>query len=366
MAADFRSNLDELARQLVETSAHCTSEEAAKFSLVAPFIEFLGWNPRDPQQVKPEHYLDFSEKYRNKADFALFSGNIPVIAIECKSVGNARNDDRGQLKAYFNAAKTVRVGALTDGVVWEFFADSDDPNIMDDKPFLVIDLRAVAQGKAIEPTYDALSALTRDRFDPEQIGAEASRRLLFQGFTRQIGTLFSNPSSEFCRLLMKQEGVKNVRDTRMPEYQILVRQALKAVLDAEILQRLNIPTAALQAAQSANVQEAIEQVAEAKTETTAAEMNAFFWAKARLAFLVKDETLFALTQQLAYKDYQTRFIVYLGAERKGRIFEFYEGKEKNRYVFGNDKVIETNDLRQLDATLLETFQLRAKELAKAP
>jgi hypothetical protein len=362
MDTDFSTRLDELAQRLVDAAAHCRTEEAAKFSLVAPFIEFLGYDVRDPRQVQPEHAADFSEKYRNRVDFALIKDGVPVMAIECKSVGNSRADDRGQLKAYFNASQPVKVGVLTDGLVWEFFADCDEPNIMDDNPFLLLDLRQVALGKAIDPTYDALEQLTRERFRPDEIGSEASRRLLFQGFVRQIAAQFSAPTADFCRLLMKAEGVKNVREPRMPEYKTLVSQAIHAVLDAQILQRLNIHAASVVQTPTAPQTDS-PTPDESRIVTSGAEMAAYLWAKSRLAFLSDSEEHYRLSQQLEYRDFQTKFVVYLGGERRGRLFDFIEGREKHRFVFAhNNATIETNNFADVDAMLTEVFTLRASEL----
>ena len=79
-------------------------------------------------------------------DFAILKDTQPVIAIECKALGIPLKDERGQLRSYFNAAPTVKMGVLADGLVYEFYADSDEPNMMDQTAFLALDLREVAKG----------------------------------------------------------------------------------------------------------------------------------------------------------------------------------------------------------------------------
>lgn len=66
----------------------------------------------------PEHSADFSDKYKNRVDFAILKDESPVIAIECKCCGASIKDERGQLRSYFNAAPTVKMGVLTDGIVF--------------------------------------------------------------------------------------------------------------------------------------------------------------------------------------------------------------------------------------------------------
>jgi hypothetical protein len=86
--------------------------------------------------------------------------------IECKCCGLPLKDERGQLRSYFNAASTVKMGVLTDGLVYEFYADSEEPNMMDQTAFLSVDLRQVAKGKIEESVLDGLRGLQKAAFDP--------------------------------------------------------------------------------------------------------------------------------------------------------------------------------------------------------
>ena len=63
---------------------------------------------------------DFSDKYKNRVDFLLVANGTPAIALECKPCGADLATDRGQLKSYFNALSGGRVGALTNGLEYEF------------------------------------------------------------------------------------------------------------------------------------------------------------------------------------------------------------------------------------------------------
>ena len=161
---EFRAALVTFAERVQRVRAHIHNEEATKVALVLPFIAVLGYDDRDPTEVAAEHAADFSEKYRNRVDYAVLKNLQPVIAVECKCVGNGKKDDRGQLKAYFNASKTVKLGVLTDGVLYEFFVDSQEPNMMDDEPFLVVDFDKVAKAQITETETEIERSDGRDVF----------------------------------------------------------------------------------------------------------------------------------------------------------------------------------------------------------
>ncbi len=141
--------------------------------LVLPLLTFLGYDVQNPDEVCPEHGADFSEKYKNRVDYVILKAALPVIAIKCKTVGLPIKDERGQLRSYFNAAPTVKMGVISDGLIYAFYADTDEPNMMDQNEFLSVDLREVAKGKIEDSVEVGLKSLQKNTFDPENIGTEA-------------------------------------------------------------------------------------------------------------------------------------------------------------------------------------------------
>ena len=93
------------------------TEQATKFSSVAPFIEMLDYDVRDPSEVVPEFTADHGTKRGEKVDFALLIDDQPVILIEVKRYGaNLDEQEFSQLFRYFSVTDT-RFGILTDGIV---------------------------------------------------------------------------------------------------------------------------------------------------------------------------------------------------------------------------------------------------------
>ena len=191
---DFREKLKSFAKEVCEKAHHCQNEESTKQFLILPFMECLGYNTRDPRECAPEHPADFADKNKNRVDYAILKNGAPIIALECKACGCALKDERGQLRGYFNAVPSIKMGILTDGIVYEFYADSDEPNMMDSKAFLSFNLRDVAKGKIEDSILEGVKNLQKAFFDPENIGAEAKRKIIFQSIVEQIKELSQNPS----------------------------------------------------------------------------------------------------------------------------------------------------------------------------
>ncbi len=368
--AEYREKFVELAKRADAAAPRCANEESTKMFLVIPMISFLGYDPMDPNEVFPEHHCDFSEKYKNRVDFAVFKGGDPVIAIESKPAGApGLRDDRGQLRSYFNAAKTVKMGILTDGLIWEFYADSDEPNMMDATPFLRVDLRDTAKGKVDDSALEGLFSLSKAVFDPENIGAEAKRKHIYNSVLAQVANIFADPPEEFARPLLKKAGIGHISQKALDEYRPVIQSAFREFINRQILHRLDLP----KPDQPTPPEPATPPppAVPAPIDTTEREMEVFRWTLQRLAFLVRDDGLFAEIGAIAYRDYQGKFVVFYKKERKGRLFEFVESKTAPgyRFIFPEESALAETDitvqaLTEIDAPLLAAFRARVAALTR--
>jgi predicted type IV restriction endonuclease len=367
MSDDFRPRIKAFAERLVTVAARCTNEESTKLFLILPFLNFLGYDDRNPDEVCPEHSADFSEKFKNRVDFAILKSGTPIIAIECKAIGSALRDERGQLRSYFNAAPTIKMGVLTDGIVYEFYADSDEPNMMDQNAFLSLDMREIAKGKIEDSVEDGLKSLQKSNFDPENIGAEAKRKLIFHDFVQQINTISENPSEQFVRLLLQNAGLSHVRAKSLADYTDLARSAFREFVNLRILQRLDLPTKEKDQDKPQSQVDIINIESSARLDETLTpsplDNELFTYVKKRLAFLIKDDTLFNELDGVESRKFKGKFVVYYRRERAGRLFEFYEGRSKKyQFDFGafGGEVI-TDKLSDIDKYLLSAFLQRVSD-----
>jgi hypothetical protein len=368
MSDDFRPKVRAFAQRVVGIAPRCTNEESTKLFLVLPFLGFLGYDDRNPDEVCPEHNADFSEKYKNRVDFAILKDEKPVIAIECKTLGMALRDERGQLRSYFNAAQTVKMGVITDGLGYEFYADSDEPNMMDQAAFLSLDLREIAKGKIEDSVEEGLKSLQKSNFDPENIGAEAKRKLIFQNLVQQITKIAEAPSEPFVRLLLQNAGLSHIRTRALAEYSELTRNAFREFVNLRILQRLDLPTKEKELEKPTFLPEVAPIDVDLKKDdgivTTENEIEIFNYTKRRLSFLVKDENLFEEINNIEYRDYKGKFVVFYKKERAGRLFDFYEGRAKlYSFDFGQNTggEIGTDSLLDIDNLLMDVFTKRVGE-----
>lgn len=357
---ELRALLTGVAERSNIIKSHCNNEESTKLYLVLPVIGALGYDYTDPLVVQPELPADFRTGAVDRVDFAIMQNGVPVVAIECKSVGSDLPASRGQLRAYFSALQSVRLGILTDGIVFEFFVDCDQPNVMDSEPFVTLDLEAATRSAIPVDVLEALNLLSRDNFQPEEVADLADVRLVARRLRSLLVQEMRAPSDDLCRLMLQRLGLKNVRRSSIQtRYSSLIRDAFEQAVVIPVVDRLRAqPTQAT----------ALPTDQEGVTEgivTTDRELAVYRYARQRLAYLAKDEQQFAAIERLQYQDYLGKFAVYYEQIRKGRLFDFIEGSNGyDKFVFPLPGVVEivTNNMKDLDEPLHAIFSQRIREM----
>jgi hypothetical protein len=378
MSQGFRTALVSHAQVALDRAGRAQTEAATQQYLIMPFIQLLGYDPLDPDEVIPEAHASFSDKFKNRVDYAICQTGQPVIAIECKKVGTLNEANRGELKGYFNAVPSVKLGILTDGLIYQLFTDTSLENMMDDEPFAVVDLNQVAQEQVGETEFDALLRLRKGTFDPANVGADARRKIYLGTYVDVLGRTFSQPDERFVKTMLDMANIDGRRTTRMvEEHTPIIRDAAQALLDRLILARVGfadrkdlvkVPAeAAVAAPAAAETVPAAAPVDESGIVTTETETEVYGYVRRRLPFLIAgDEDLFQRLQHLRPVDYKTVFSVYYKQERKGKLFNFWEGKEpRYRFEFialGAGTQLQTDNLSDIDANLLAAYKQRVQEL----
>jgi hypothetical protein len=370
---EFRKRVLEHASIVAKRAPKIDNEAKTNISLVQPFLALLGYNVADTDEISPEHHADFSDKYQNKVDYAILHDGKPVIALEAKRVGAPMKDDRGQLKSYFNACRTVKLGILTDGLNYELYAE-DEPNYMDETAFLRINFQEIDKNGTIDDnTLDGLAEIRKGFFNPDDVGPRAKRRRLFAFTVELMKQYKSEPPNEFVRFVLECSPmgtkIKKLTQAVVDEYREVIRSAIEEFVAQGALARLGyapkdvVRTSPVEATAVGPPVIALELQPE-EISPSVGEMNAFNYAKNRLFFLVRNELLFQEVQKIDYKKSKTSFRVFYAKPNNGSLFDYKEhkdGKVSVQFPALNSKEIEYVPSAELDDCLLNAFRNRVTE-----
>ena len=231
---DFIDEVRTRSSRFVERTDHLDTEEATKNALVLPFLQMMGYSIFDPTEVVPEFTADVGSKKGEKVDYALMQDGKPAILIEAKIYGNNLDEaEISQLTRYFTVTD-ARFGILTDGVIYRFFADLDQPNVMDKKPFFEFNMLDFNEAEV-----EGLKRFTKPAFNLDEI-IDAARELKYTTEIRRvIQQELESPSDEFVYFIVKRvyEG-KVVTQAIREQFVPLVRHAFVQFVNDRISDRL--------------------------------------------------------------------------------------------------------------------------------
>jgi predicted type IV restriction endonuclease len=236
MSVDFIDQINGLASVGLKQVDIIKTEEAAKNSLVLPFINTLGFNIFDPAEVVPEYSADFGTKIACKCDYAIFKDGQPIILFECKWCGRElEKKDEDQLRAYFAACGPAKFGVVTNGIVYSFFSDLDKPNLMDEKPFLRLDLRNVKT-----ESVEQLKRFTKIGFKLEELQKAAGELKHTKEIMDMIAAEFHDPTKDFVYYFVSRIHPGKVTASVHERFAPLCKKALKQYISDRVNETLKV------------------------------------------------------------------------------------------------------------------------------
>jgi hypothetical protein len=231
---DFIDQLRVLAGRINNTKAMIQTEEATKNAMVMPFIQALGYNVFDPLEVTPELVADVGTKKGEKVDYAILRDGKPIMLFECKKSGGDLNiNHAGQLFRYFHVTE-ARFGVLTNGLVYRFFTDLEQPNKMDEKSFFEFNILDFN-----ERDVDELKKFAKAAFDLDTILTTANDLKYTRAMHTKLAEWMKNPSEEVVRLLSADLiGSKRFTPAVKDQFTVIAKRAFEQFLGERINERL--------------------------------------------------------------------------------------------------------------------------------
>lgn len=314
---DFKDYCKQLADRVSNLKEQILTEEATKNAFIMPFIQMLGYDVFNPMEVVPEMDCDLIKKKGEKIDYAIMKDGEPIMLIECKHWKQDLNLHDNQLKKYFVASK-ARFGLITNGIVYRFYTDLIKPNIMDDMPFLEVNMENLK-----ESHIEELKKFHKSYFDVDNILSTASELKYMSELKATIKAEFANPSSDLVRLFTKRVYDGMVNQKVLDQFTDLVKRSLVGHINDVISERLNVAIKTTEEkTPTAPQPETIEVVEEQpinKIVTTEEELEGYYIVKAILRNFMSAE-------RITYRDAQSYFAIFADDNNRKPICRLYFNK----------------------------------------
>lgn len=248
---DFKDQLMQLSDKIDKQKDNIATEEATKTSFIMPMIAALGYDVFNPFEVVPEMECDLTKR-GDKIDYAIMKDNTPILLIECKHCKQNLDLHSTQLAKYY-AASNARFGVLTNGVEYRFYADLEKQNIMDEKPFLVVNMVDLSDND-----IEQLKKFHKSYYNEHDILSTAQELQITIQIKDLLNKNFQQPSDEFTRYFVRCINDWKSNAKLIEQYRPIVKKSVSAVINDIITDRLNV-------AMKTNEDKVIETVSEEGT-----------------------------------------------------------------------------------------------------
>lgn len=330
MEPDLKLKLEQLHQRVDSLKEQINTEEATKNAFVMPFIQILGYDIFNPTEVIPEFICDIGTKKGEKVDYVIKKDDEPILIIECKHWKEKADAHNSQLHRYYHVSK-ARFGVLTNGHTYNFYADLEKPNIMDEKPFFTLDLANLKNSN-----IRILENFTKNSYNLESILDSAEALKYIKAIRNEFEKELKEPSDEMVKLLVSRFYERPLIASRLATFREYTRKAFSNSINESINSRL---TSAL------NINEVVPSQSNPEMapidENTSAETPKFVTTEEEMeaAQIVKAILREKLpTSRIAFRDTQSYFGILLDDNNRKPICRLhFNSSNKYLELFHNGK-----------------------------
>lgn len=354
----FIDDVKRFSERANELKDNINTEEATKMSMIVPFFQLLGYDVFNPNEFCPEFTADYGTKKGEKVDYAIIINGEPTILIECKWCGEPLDKHGSQLFRYFTSTP-AKFGILTNGIVYRFYTDLEQSNVMDQTPFLEFNTADVKENTVAE-----LQKFCKEAFDKDSIFSTASELKYINQIRDVLKDEFDDPSEPFMRFILNNiyDGQKN--QNVLLKFKPIIKKSITAyindIVNAKISSALSkdsisepIKPVSVVPQPKDEVEETSTPVSDRKIITTDDELQSFYIIRGILCEVTNPENI-------VYRDTQSYFgILFQDNNRKPICRVNLDKKQKRIMIPDEDRNFMTyyidslNDIYQYKSQLIE-------------
>ena len=282
----------------------------------------------DPTVVVPEFTADIGKKKGEKVDYAIIKDGDPIILIEAKPHTQKLDRHKTQLERYFTVTDS-KFGILTNGIEYRFYSDIEKPNVMDEAPFLVIDML-----KLKDRDIKQLSKFSSISLDIDSILDMAGSKK----YVNSIKSIFKEetvePSDDMVKLFASRLTDKRLTQSVIDEFSSYTKQAFSEIVNDLVNDRINSIKTKLSEEATLETTDTSSQGANENNddedldngiETTNEELEGFFIVKSILAESMPLNRVFA-------RDTKSYFGILLDDNNRKWICRLHFNAKNSKYI----------------------------------
>jgi Uncharacterized conserved protein len=353
--SELYEKLTVLSDRIKQLKGQIKTEEATKQSFILPFFQILGFDVFNPLEFCPEYVANVGVKKGEKVDYVIFKDGQPFIIIEAKPHYDDLSKHESQLFRYFSVTK-CRFSVLTNGIIYKFFADLDEPNIMDAQPFFTLDMENLT-----DSSVNYLEKFCKQNLDTDSILNTASELKYLNLAKESFKNLIENDNDDLEKLVISSFYNGQKSQSVMEKFKPIVKRAITLYINERLSTKFKETLKQNETEPDTNTEQ-IEEPEENTIITTMDELSGYAVIKSIVRKTVS-------VKRLSYKDTESYFGVIVDNNSRKWLCRLIVGKKNNYLILPDENKkdikypIETiDDLYNYEEQIIEVLNRYTKEV----
>lgn len=327
---ELKAKLDQLYSRVETLKDQISTEEATKNAFIMPFLQILGYDVFNPTEVIPEFIADIGTKKGEKVDYVIKKDDQVILIVECKHWKENVDAYTSQLHRYYHVTDT-RFAIITNGIIYNFYTDLEKPNVMDNNPFLTVNLANLK-----DSTIKELVKFSKATFSLDNILESAEALKYVRAFRNEFEREMQEPSDDLIKLLARRFFEKQITANRLETFHGYLKRAMTSYFNDTVNARLKTALdinegKASHPKEEPATPEMVEEEDENRIITTDEELEGFQIVKA----IVREKVP---ASRIAYRDTISYFGILLDDNNRKPICRLhFNGNKKYIEFFDNGK-----------------------------
>lgn len=344
--ATIKPQIISLVDSINSQRANLNNEEQTKHICVMRFLyQVLGYDIFNSNEVVSEFSCDMLKEKGERVDYAILRNGSPAMIVEVKKFGENLDVHKSQLKRYYAATKS-RIGILTNGLRYMFFADLVDSNLMDDRAFMDIDISNMSDAQ-----YESLERFHKSSFDLDAILSSASVQKDFGNIKDIMRRMLDEPSAELVKLVCREMVSGRFTDNVLNKLTPMVAKAWLSIQNDLMSEKLNV---VIKTNEENRIKEEGEVLEEKKREieTTEKEIEGYHYVKSIIGC---DYERLMMKDNLGYCN-----IIMDSNQRKSIVRLYFNNENKLKLGLMKGDEMEMIDLERVEDILKYNGEIRER------
>ena len=255
---------------------------------------------------------------------------------------------------YFSVTE-AKFAILTNGINYKFFTDLDHPNMMDEKPFLEINLLNATDNEILQ-----LKKFAKNTFNLEAISSTASTLKYIDNINDRLKDELENPSDDFVRFMINDfyVGVKN--KNVVDKFRPIVQKALSQFATDFMNEKIQIALGENAATKLPTYKKPLSQSEKEQTKLiTKEELEALEIIREILSDIVnKEDITYKSTKSyfgINYKNNSNNWICRLFLYRKNKMGIHLPDENKDTIKYDFDEIDDLNEIKPLLEEIVKRY-----------